>query len=77
VTLASTDQDALDTLGENALGAAIAWWHSKKPHGWTLEQHLETPHVSLGPPKEVALAKAVSAYLHAQRRKDKGHVASR
>jgi hypothetical protein len=46
-----------------ALAAASkAWWESRRPQGWTLEQHLADPTVGCNSTKEErALAEAVAA----------------
>lgn len=43
--------------------SAARWWRSKRPRGWTLAQHLESPWVNLSAPADIALAEAIARYL--------------
>lgn len=44
------------------LAAAHAWWESKRPAQWTLQQHLQAPDVGCETPAEKALAQAVASW---------------
>jgi hypothetical protein len=44
--------------------AASAWWESRRPDGWTLEQHLAEPIAGCnGTAQEVVLAEAVEHWV--------------
>jgi hypothetical protein len=44
--------------------AAIQWWKSKKPRGWTYEQHMSNPTVNCEKTKEEKeLAKSIARFL--------------
>jgi hypothetical protein len=44
--------------------AAKAWWESRRPQGWTLEQHLAEPTAGCsGTAQERALAEAVAHWV--------------
>ena len=43
--------------------AAIAWWESHRPLGWTLDDHLKTPDVNCTVTTEQELAYAVASIV--------------
>lgn len=46
--------------------AAAAWWESRRPEGWSLEQHLAAPAAGCdGSEAERALAEAVGQWIRA------------
>lgn len=47
--------------------AAQAWWASKRPNGWTVEQHLSNPRVNTSTPKEKNLAMKVAVWVALQK----------
>jgi len=40
--------------------AAYVWWTSKRPVGWSEENHLKTPAINVSTPSEAHLALAVA-----------------
>ena len=49
--------------------ASIRWWESKRPVGWSEDQHLAEPTVDCASPAEQALARAVARWVAFQRRR--------
>lgn len=52
-----------EALEEHLLLAALDWWKSKRPEGWTHRQHLHMPDAFLRSAAEQELAQRVAAYL--------------
>lgn len=59
-------KEAPDVLLEVA-DAAIGWWASFRPNGWSVEQHLGNPRVRLTRKDDKALAEKVAAWVALER----------
>ena len=45
------------------VGAARAWWASKRPAGWTVERHLRNPTIGCVGEAEATLAEYVAKFV--------------
>jgi hypothetical protein len=43
--------------------AAVAWWNSKSPEGWTQARHMQMPEINTCTDAERALAQAVAVLV--------------
>jgi hypothetical protein len=59
-----TTKEAQQEAERAVLKAAVAWWESRRPMGWALDQHLKNPAVNTHDQAErllaITVAKAVA-----------------